>query len=208
MAVVGWVIAGWIGRGCRRASSDSRRSPNRNARGNAGTNARSDDGSTAINCAAAIGRRAVGGAAIRATRCSAAIRTANGRRARGGANGSAAHRAAIRGSAARSRHRAPAESFGRRRQGQHSTDAEDGQAFHRLCLLHWAAFPLYPNGSVQSTIITILGESMPGRMKIILIMLTNAGLALATPIAAQAPEPMTTAFDGKYTGVSADVSKY
>jgi len=39
-------------------------------------------------------------------------------------------------------------------------------------------------------------------------MLTNAGLALATPIAAQAPEPMTTAFDGKYTGVSADVSKY
>jgi hypothetical protein len=30
---------------------------------------------------------------------------------------------------------------------------------------------------------------------------------LATPVAAQAPGPTTTAFDGKYAGVSADVSK-
>jgi len=35
------------------------------------------------------------------------------------------------------------------------------------------------------------------------VILTIAGLALATPVAAQ-----TSAFDGKYAGVSADVSKY
>ncbi len=32
-------------------------------------------------------------------------------------------------------------------------------------------------------------------------------LALAMPAAAQAPGPMTTAFDGKYAGVSAHISK-
>ena len=39
------------------------------------------------------------------------------------------------------------------------------------------------------------------------VILTIAGLALATPVAAQAPGPTST-FDGKYAGVSADVSKY
>ena len=45
---------------------------------------------------------------------------------------------------------------------------------------------------------------MSGRPKLIL---TIVGLALSTPVAAQAPGP-TSAFDGKYAGVSADVSKY
>jgi hypothetical protein len=39
-------------------------------------------------------------------------------------------------------------------------------------------------------------------------LLTIAACALATPVAAQAPTPATTAFDGVYQGVSADVSKY
>jgi hypothetical protein len=39
------------------------------------------------------------------------------------------------------------------------------------------------------------------------ILAAVAALALAMPAAAQAPGPMTTAFDGKYAGVSADVSK-
>jgi hypothetical protein len=40
---------------------------------------------------------------------------------------------------------------------------------------------------------------MSGRANLIL---TIAALALATPVAAQAPAPTTTAFDGTYTGVS------
>jgi hypothetical protein len=38
-------------------------------------------------------------------------------------------------------------------------------------------------------------------------LLTIAGLALAMPVAAQAPGPPPTTFDGRYAGVSADVSK-
>jgi hypothetical protein len=38
-------------------------------------------------------------------------------------------------------------------------------------------------------------------------LLTIASPALAMPVAAQAPGPPTTAFDGKYEGVSAHVSK-
>ena len=38
-------------------------------------------------------------------------------------------------------------------------------------------------------------------------LLTIASLVLAIPVAAQAPGPPTTAFDGKYGGVSAHVSK-
>ena len=38
-------------------------------------------------------------------------------------------------------------------------------------------------------------------------LLTIAGLALAMPVAAQAPGPPPTAFDGKYAGVSAHVAK-
>jgi hypothetical protein len=45
---------------------------------------------------------------------------------------------------------------------------------------------------------------MSGRAK---ILLTIAGLALATPVAAQAPGPPPTAFDGKYVGVSAHIAK-
>jgi hypothetical protein len=45
---------------------------------------------------------------------------------------------------------------------------------------------------------------MFGRAKIIL---TTVGLALATPIAAQVPGPVTTVFDGHYAGLSAHVSK-
>jgi hypothetical protein len=36
---------------------------------------------------------------------------------------------------------------------------------------------------------------------------TILGLGLAAPVAAQAPGPMTTAFDGHYAGLSAHVSK-
>jgi hypothetical protein len=39
------------------------------------------------------------------------------------------------------------------------------------------------------------------------ILLTIAACMLATPIAAQAPTPATTAFDGKYAGVSRESSK-
>ena len=39
------------------------------------------------------------------------------------------------------------------------------------------------------------------------VFLAIAVFALAMPVAAQAPGPPTMAFDGKYTGVSADVSK-
>ena len=45
---------------------------------------------------------------------------------------------------------------------------------------------------------------MSGRAKVIL---TIASFALAIPVAAQIPGP-TSAFDGKYAGVSDDVSKY
>ena len=45
---------------------------------------------------------------------------------------------------------------------------------------------------------------MSGRVK---VLLTIAGLALATPVAAQAPGPPPTAFDGRYVGVSAHVAK-
>ena len=45
---------------------------------------------------------------------------------------------------------------------------------------------------------------MSGQAK---VLLTIVSLALATPVAAQAPGPPTTAFDGKYVGVSAHVSK-
>jgi hypothetical protein len=45
---------------------------------------------------------------------------------------------------------------------------------------------------------------MSARAKILLALATSA---LAMPLAAQAPSP-TTAFDGKYAGVSADVSKH
>jgi hypothetical protein len=45
---------------------------------------------------------------------------------------------------------------------------------------------------------------MFGRAK---ILLTIAAFALATPVAAQAPAPATTAFDGKYVGVSRESSK-
>ena len=45
---------------------------------------------------------------------------------------------------------------------------------------------------------------MSGRAR---VLLTIAGLALAMPVAAQTPGP-ASAFDGKYAGVSADVSKY
>jgi len=45
---------------------------------------------------------------------------------------------------------------------------------------------------------------MSGRLK---TLLTIAGAALAMPAAAQIPGPMTTAFDGKYAGVSAHISK-
>ena len=44
---------------------------------------------------------------------------------------------------------------------------------------------------------------MSGRAK---ILLTIASLALATPVASQAPGP-TSAFDGNYTGVSAHIGK-
>ena len=40
---------------------------------------------------------------------------------------------------------------------------------------------------------------MFGRTK---ILLTITACAFATPVAAQAPAPTTTAFDGTYTGVS------
>jgi hypothetical protein len=43
---------------------------------------------------------------------------------------------------------------------------------------------------------------MSGRAK---VLLTIAGFALAMPVAAQVPEP-TTAFDGKYAGVSAHIA--
>jgi hypothetical protein len=39
------------------------------------------------------------------------------------------------------------------------------------------------------------------------VFLTIAAFALALPAAAQAPAPTATAFDGKYAGVSADISK-
>ena len=39
------------------------------------------------------------------------------------------------------------------------------------------------------------------------VLLMIAGCALAAPVAAQAPGPMTTAFDGHYAGLSAHVSK-
>ena len=39
------------------------------------------------------------------------------------------------------------------------------------------------------------------------VFLTIAAFAFAMPVAAQAPAPTTTAFDGRYAGVSADVSK-
>jgi hypothetical protein len=39
------------------------------------------------------------------------------------------------------------------------------------------------------------------------VLLTLAGVALAMPVLAQTAGPPTMAFDGKYAGVSADVSK-
>jgi hypothetical protein len=45
---------------------------------------------------------------------------------------------------------------------------------------------------------------MSGTAKILLAL---AAFALAMPVAAQAPAPAPTTFDGKYAGVSADVSK-
>jgi hypothetical protein len=45
---------------------------------------------------------------------------------------------------------------------------------------------------------------MSGRTR---ILSTVAAVALAMPALAQAPGPMTTAFDGKYAGVSAHTSK-
>lgn len=45
---------------------------------------------------------------------------------------------------------------------------------------------------------------MSGRAK---VLLTIAGLALTTPVAAQAPGPATTAFDGRYAGVFAHIAK-
>jgi hypothetical protein len=39
------------------------------------------------------------------------------------------------------------------------------------------------------------------------VLLTVAALASAIPAAAQPPGPMTTAFDGRYAGISAHVSK-
>jgi hypothetical protein len=45
---------------------------------------------------------------------------------------------------------------------------------------------------------------MFGRAK---VLLTIGAAALALPVAAQDPAPATTAFDGKYAGVSRDVSK-
>jgi hypothetical protein len=45
---------------------------------------------------------------------------------------------------------------------------------------------------------------MSGRAK---VLLTVAAVALAMPAAAQAPAPVTTAFDGKYVGVSAHIAK-
>ena len=45
---------------------------------------------------------------------------------------------------------------------------------------------------------------MSGQAK---VLLTIASLALATPVAAQAPGQPTTAFEGRYVGVSAHVSK-
>lgn len=40
-----------------------------------------------------------------------------------------------------------------------------------------------------------------------IVLWTIAAFGWATPVAAQAPGPTTTAFDGQYAGVSADVSK-
>ena len=40
------------------------------------------------------------------------------------------------------------------------------------------------------------------------VVLTIAALAWGTPIAAQAPAPTTTAFDGTYAGVSREVARY
>ena len=45
---------------------------------------------------------------------------------------------------------------------------------------------------------------MFGRTK---VFLTIAACMVATPVAAQAPAPTTTAFDGTYAGVSREVSK-
>jgi hypothetical protein len=45
---------------------------------------------------------------------------------------------------------------------------------------------------------------MSGQAK---VLLTIASLALATPVAAQAPAPPPTAFDGNYVGVSAHIGK-
>jgi hypothetical protein len=45
---------------------------------------------------------------------------------------------------------------------------------------------------------------MPGRAEVLLMI---AGFVLTTPVAAQAPGPPPTAFDGRYVGVSAHVAK-
>ena len=45
---------------------------------------------------------------------------------------------------------------------------------------------------------------MSGRTR---VLLTVAVFALAIPAGAQAPAPVTTAFDGKYAGVSAHIAK-
>ncbi len=46
---------------------------------------------------------------------------------------------------------------------------------------------------------------MSGRAKALLMI---AALALATPVAAQAPVPKATAFDGNYAGVSREMYQY
>jgi hypothetical protein len=63
----------------------------------------------------------------------------------------------------------------------------------------------YLNVPFQTIVIEILpGGSMLDRAKVLFMITT---FALSAPVAAQAPSPMATAFDGKYVGVSADVSK-
>jgi hypothetical protein len=137
IAIVGWVIARWVGRGrCgtgRRTNRDTRRCANANANTRAIHGAAVDG--TAINRATAVAGSAIGRSAIRTARGSAPIGSTDCCRTGRGTHGRPAHRTSVGGTAARSRHRSPAESVRRHRQRQQRTYADDGQAFRPLCPL-------------------------------------------------------------------------
>src|SRR5208282_644961 len=116
IAIVGRIIAGWVGRGRCGTGRGTRRSPDRDTRPDArAVNRTAVDGPTAIRGAAAVDRTAHGGSAIGTARGGAAVRTANRGGAGGGADGGPAHRTAIGGPTARSCHRSPAKGVRRRR---------------------------------------------------------------------------------------------